>query len=51
MAALVVVAPLFYGSGYIDIKSWWRVGFFVSLLNIVIWLGLGSLWWKLIGLW
>lgn len=43
-------APIYYGSGYIDIKSWWKVGFLVSVANLIIWLGLGSLWWKVIGL-
>jgi DASS family divalent anion:Na+ symporter len=43
-------APLFYGSGYIDIKAWWRIGFLLSIANLLIWIGLGSLWWKLIGL-
>lgn len=44
-------APLFYGSGYIDVKDWWRVGFILSLANLAIWIGLGSLWWKLLALW
>lgn len=43
-------APIFYGSGYVSNKDWWRLGFLVSLLNIVIWLGVGSLWWHLLGL-
>ncbi|NGX61275.1 MAG: putative malate transporter YflS [Chlamydiae bacterium] len=44
-------APLYYGSGYVDVKSWWRVGFLLSLVNIAIWMGLGPFWWKLLGLW
>lgn len=44
-------APLYYGSGYIELKSFWKTGFILSLFNIVIWLGLGTFWWKLIGLW
>ncbi|MBX3014449.1 MAG: anion permease [Caldilineaceae bacterium] len=44
-------APVLFGSGYVDIGSWWRLGFIVSVVNIVIWLGLGSIWWKVIGLW
>ncbi|MFZ0566076.1 MAG: anion permease [Chlamydiales bacterium] len=44
-------APIFYGSGYVDIKDWWRVGFILSLFNLVVWIGLGSLWWKALGLW
>ncbi len=44
-------APLFFGSGYVDVKAWWRIGFFVSLLNIFFWLVIGPFWWKLFHLW
>lgn len=44
-------APLYYGSGYIDIKSWWRVGLILSFAYIAIFTGLGSIWWKLLGYW
>lgn len=43
-------APIFYASGYVAAKDWWKIGFIVSLLNIVIWMGLGSIWWKILGL-
>lgn len=43
-------APIYYGSGYIDIKDWWRVGFLLSIPNLLIWMGLGSVWWKVLGL-
>ncbi len=44
-------APIFFGAGYVDQATWWKVGFLVSLLNLVFWLGVGPLWWKLVGLW
>ncbi|PWU09887.1 MAG: anion permease [Verrucomicrobia bacterium] len=44
-------APIFFGSGYVSQGTWWKVGFVVSLVNLVIWLGIGPLWWKLAGLW
>jgi DASS family divalent anion:Na+ symporter len=44
-------APIFFGAGYVSQGKWWRVGFLVSLLNVVIWLGVGSLWWKILGWW
>jgi divalent anion:Na+ symporter, DASS family len=44
-------APIYFGSGYIDMGTWWKIGFVVSVANIIIWLGAGSLWWKVIGLW
>ena len=27
------------------------VGFLISLVNLAIWLGIGMLWWKVVGLW
>lgn len=44
-------APIYYGSGYIDVKAWWRIGFILSIVNLIIWMGLGSLWWKALGIW
>lgn len=44
-------APVFYGSGYVEMGTWWRTGFLISLVNIVIWLGIGGVWWKVLGLW
>jgi DASS family divalent anion:Na+ symporter len=44
-------APIYFGAGYVDQGKWWRIGFIVSVVNIVIWLGIGGLWWKVLGLW
>ena len=44
-------APILFGSGNVEIGDWWRLGALVSVVNIVIWLGAGSLWWRLLGLW
>ncbi|MFL3050538.1 MAG: DASS family sodium-coupled anion symporter, partial [Candidatus Neomarinimicrobiota bacterium] len=44
-------APVFYGAGYVDMNTWWKLGFLISLVNIVIWVGIGGLWWKVLGLW
>jgi len=44
-------APVYFGAGYVRQGDWWRIGFWVSLINLVIWLGLGPAWWKLIGIW
>lgn len=43
-------APVLFGAGYVNIGVWWRIGFIISVINIVIWLGVGGLWWKIIGL-
>lgn len=44
-------APIFFGAGYVSQATWWRVGFLVVLFNLVVWLGLGLLWWRVIGYW
>ena len=43
--------PIYYGAGYLTQSNWWRVGFLVSLPNIVIWTLVGMAWWKVVGLW
>ena len=43
-------APLYFGMEYVEVGEWWLYGFIVSLVNIAIWLGIGGLWWKFIGL-
>jgi DASS family divalent anion:Na+ symporter len=44
-------APIVFGTGYVPFRTWWRIGFLMSLVNISIWLGIGLPWWKLWGLW
>ena len=44
------VAPIYYGSGYVDVRVWWKIGFILSLVYIPIWLGVGGLWWQFLGL-
>ncbi len=44
-------APVYFGAGYVSQSQWWTIGFVVSLVNLAIWLGVGLVWWQLIGLW
>jgi DASS family divalent anion:Na+ symporter len=44
-------APVYFNAGYVKQGEWWRIGFLISLLNLALWLGVGMLWWKAIGLW
>ncbi|KAK7262516.1 hypothetical protein RJT34_30090 [Clitoria ternatea] len=44
-------APVFFGANYVPLAKWWGYGFLISIVNILIWLGLGGVWWKAIGLW
>lgn len=44
-------APIVFGAGYLTQGEWWRVGFLISLVHLAIWLPIGFLWWRVIGLW
>ena len=43
------VAPIYFGSGYVEIRVWWKIGFILSLVYLPIWLGLGGAWWHILG--
>jgi divalent anion:Na+ symporter, DASS family len=43
--------PIFYADGYVPLKTWWRTGFIISVVNLAIWSTIGFGWWKLIGYW
>lgn len=44
-------APIIFGSGYTTLGEWWKAGFVVTVINLIIWLSVGSLWWKFLGFW
>lgn len=44
-------APIYYGTGYVKLGNWWRIGLIASVLNIAIWSVVGLGWWKLLGWW
>ena len=44
-------APVFFGASYVETATWWKLGFIISVVNIVIWVGVGGVWWKILGLW
>jgi DASS family divalent anion:Na+ symporter len=43
--------PIFYADGYVTLKTWWKVGAVISVVNLVIWTTIGFGYWKLIGIW
>lgn len=43
--------PMYYGAGFMPLPAWWRLGFIFSLFNMAVWVGIGSIWWKILGLW
>jgi divalent anion:Na+ symporter, DASS family len=43
-------APVYFGAGYISTSTWYKVGFSLSLVYIPVWLGIGGIWWHILGL-
>ncbi|MDB5746507.1 MAG: putative transporter [Massilia sp.] len=44
-------SPIIFGSGYVTMATWWRVGFVMCVLELVIFAVIGGAWWKLLGYW
>jgi DASS family divalent anion:Na+ symporter len=44
-------SPIIFGSGYVSMATWWRVGFVMSVVNLLVFLVIGGVWWKLLGFW
>jgi DASS family divalent anion:Na+ symporter len=44
-------AGVVFGSGFVKTSEWFRIGFAMSLVLILIWTVLGGAWMKLIGIW
>ncbi len=44
-------APILFGSGHVSLGVWWKTGLILSFVNIFIWLSVGGVWWKVLGLW
>lgn len=42
--------PILFGSGYVTTSEWWSSGFIINLMNQLIFIVIGLLWWKVIGL-
>ena len=44
-------SPVIYGSGYTTLGEWWKAGFVMSVVNILVFLTIGGAWWKVLGYW
>lgn len=44
-------APILFGCGYVPLPTWWKIGFFTSLITISLWIVVGTPWWKFLGIW
>ncbi|MDR3562580.1 MAG: DASS family sodium-coupled anion symporter [Negativicutes bacterium] len=45
------LGPLLFAKGYTDKKAWWLLGLMVTALHAILYLTVGTVYWKLIGLW
>ncbi|MDR0225752.1 MAG: anion permease [Burkholderiaceae bacterium] len=44
-------SPIIFGSGYVTMGNWWRVGFIMCVFELLVFAVVGSAWWKLLGFW
>ncbi len=44
------VTPIFFGAGFISQGQWWRVGFVLTILHLLVWFCIGLPWMMAIGL-
>ncbi|MCD9031628.1 anion permease [Luteimonas sp. Y-2-2-4F] len=44
-------SPVIFGSGYVGLGEWWRVGLVMCVVELAIYGSLGVLWWKVLGYW
>ncbi|NIK38841.1 DASS family divalent anion:Na+ symporter [Xanthomonas arboricola] len=44
-------SPIVFGSGYVSLGAWWRIGLIMCLLELLIFGLVGSTWWKVLGFW
>ncbi|MGU3376087.1 anion permease [Chryseobacterium sp. M5A1_1a] len=42
-------APVFFGSGYVDLKIWWLRGLEIGIVLLIIYMVVGGLWMKVLG--
>ncbi|MDR6527767.1 DASS family divalent anion:Na+ symporter [Chryseobacterium rhizosphaerae] len=42
-------APVFFGSGYVDLKVWWLRGLEIGIVLLIIYMVVGGLWMKVLG--
>ncbi len=43
--------PIYFGAGYVSQAKWWKVGLIVSAASLIVWMIVGPVWWKVLGVW
>lgn len=44
-------APIYFGSGYVELKTWWIIGFISGIMLLAIYVLIGGGWMKILGYW
>ncbi|MCB1213259.1 MAG: DASS family sodium-coupled anion symporter [Chlamydiia bacterium] len=44
-------APIVFSEKYVPVGLWWKTGFVVCSLSLLIWCTVGFAWWKWLGIW
>lgn len=42
-------APVYFGSGYVELKAWWLRGLEIGIVLLIIYMVVGGLWMKVLG--
>ncbi|MDO4905269.1 MAG: DASS family sodium-coupled anion symporter [Lautropia sp.] len=42
-------SPIIFGSGYVTLGEWWKAGFAMSVVVLLVWLVVGAAWWWALG--
>lgn len=42
-------APVIFGTNYVTMNRWWGVGFVLSIVDMIVMVGIGLIWWKILG--
>lgn len=42
-------APVIFGTNYVTLKRWWGVGFVISVVDMLVMISVGLVWWKFLG--
>lgn len=41
-------SPVIFNSGYVTMGEWWKAGFIMSVVDLIIFLSVGAVWWGLV---
>ncbi len=44
-------SPVIFGSGFTTLPEWWKAGFVMSVVNLLVFVIIGGAWWKVLGYW